>query len=48
MDGLCDLTLARLGDLRREPRVEVHSYFNVLTRVCISVDFAPEGMIRSL
>jgi len=35
MDSLCDLTLAKLGDLSREVRVEVHSYFDILTEVRI-------------
>jgi len=39
MDDLCDLTLAKLVDLCREAHVEVYSYFDVLTRVRISVGF---------
>ena len=35
MDGLCDMTLAKLGDLSREVSVEVYSYFDVLTEVRI-------------
>ena len=35
MDGLCDMTLAKLGNLSREVRVEVYSYFDVLTEVRI-------------
>ena len=42
MDGLCDLTLAKLGDLSRELHVEVYSYSDVLTRVRASMDFAPD------
>ena len=33
MNDLCDLTLAKLGDLSREVPVEVYSYFDVLTEV---------------
>ena len=33
MDGLCDLTLAKLGDLSHEVPVEEYSYFDVLTEV---------------
>ena len=42
MDDLCDLTLAKLGDLSREARVEVYSYLDVLTRVRVLVDFTPD------
>jgi len=35
MDSLCDLALAKLGDLSREVHVEVYSYFDVLTGVRI-------------
>jgi len=37
MDSLCDRTLAKLGDLSREVRVELYSYFDVLTKVRILV-----------
>ena len=39
MDDLFDMTLIRLRDLSREVRVEVYSYFDVLTGVRISVVF---------
>jgi len=37
MDGLCDLTLAKLGVLSREVHIEVYSYFDVLTEVRVPV-----------
>ena len=39
MNGLYDLTLGKLGNLSRETHVEVYSYFDVLTEVCIFVGF---------
>ena len=42
MNDLCDLTLAKLGDLSREAHVEVYSYFDVLTQVRISVGFTTD------
>ena len=53
MNGLCDLTLNKLGALSREVHVEVHSYFDVLTGVRIFVTFlrifqALRAFIRSL
>jgi len=35
MDSLCELTLAKLGDLSREVHVEMYSYFDILTGVRI-------------
>ena len=37
MDGLCNLTLAKLVDLSNEVHVERYSYFDVLTEVCAFV-----------
>jgi len=45
MDGLCDLTLVKLGDLSHETHVEVYSYYDVLTGVRISVVFC-SGRVR--
>jgi len=42
MDTLCDLTLAKLGDLSLKVHVEVYSYFDVLTGVRIFVDYLCE------
>lgn len=39
MEGLLDLTLNRLGGLSRKVRVELYSYFDVLTGVCILTAF---------
>ena len=41
MNSLCDLTLAKLGDLSHEAPVEVYSLLDVLTQVRIPVSFAP-------
>ena len=40
MEDLCDLTLNKPGDLSRQVRVEVYSYFDLLTRVRIFVAFS--------
>jgi len=39
MNDLCDLTLAKLGDLCREVHVDVYSYFDILTGVRILMCF---------
>jgi len=37
MEGLCDLTLDKLGNISSEVHIEEYSHFDVLTGVRISV-----------